>query len=345
MAKIVNTLPHSSARATLPLLERLRHVLERFMQPHAQVKKKEHKGLLALLHLLHQYSLGGVHMPLGAGEQKSVFSVPLPALGAGSSVFAPTTGRAERAGYVGQSADVPFVLRETQTVSQRVLQNAAPLPYRAVLVASTAQPRAVSGLEFTQPSKPCGRQLYQGVADILARRPFSVSPGYLSAYLPERSGPVAGGISKLAAGAVRVSASWREMPVIAEYSRHIQHFPQYLQRKNGLQSFVFRQGVSVPQQPARTVLQTTPRAAAPDAQGRVGAFLPSSPLMQAAVQPVLPWGQSAPAPQGQSVVRSTASPFAELPQQPPPLPPRAAMQGLGGGDSTALAALSTLGSI
>ncbi|KAA8392327.1 hypothetical protein FKW19_15005, partial [Acetobacter sp. DmW_125128] len=95
MAKIVNTLPHSRARATLPLLERLRRVLERFMQPHAQVKKKEHKGLLALLHLLHQYSLGGVHMPLGAGAQKPVFSVPLSALGAGSSVFAPTTGRAE----------------------------------------------------------------------------------------------------------------------------------------------------------------------------------------------------------------------------------------------------------
>ncbi|MGD7069020.1 hypothetical protein [Acetobacter sp. AAB5] len=345
MAKIVNTLPHSRERATLPLLERLRRVLERFMQPHAQVKKKEHKGLLALLHLLHQYSLGGVHMPLGAGAQNPVFSVPLPALGSGPSVFTPTTGRAERAGYVEQSAYVPFVLRETQSVSQRVFQNTAPLPYRAVLAASTAQPRAVSRLEFTQPTKPCGRQFYQSVADILARRPFSVPPRYLSAYLPERSGHVAGGFSKLAAGAVSVSASLRKMPVIAEYPRHIQPFPQYLQRKNGLQSFVFRQGVSVPQQPERTVLQTMPHAAVPAAQGRVGAFLPSSPLMQAAVQPVVPLGQSAPALQGQSVVRPTASPFAAPPPQPAPLPPRVAMQGLGGGDSTALAALSTLGSI
>ncbi|ARW09750.1 hypothetical protein [Acetobacter ascendens] len=67
MAKTVNTSPQSKARATLPLLERLRRVLEHFMQPHTRAKKTKSKGLLALLQLLCQYSMGAGYMPLAMG--------------------------------------------------------------------------------------------------------------------------------------------------------------------------------------------------------------------------------------------------------------------------------------
>lgn len=73
MAQIVNASPPSKARAKLPLLERLHRVLERFLQSQKHTKKTRNKGLLALLQLLRQYSMGAGDVPLGMRAQEPVF--------------------------------------------------------------------------------------------------------------------------------------------------------------------------------------------------------------------------------------------------------------------------------
>ena len=119
-----------------------------------------------------------------------------------------------------------------------------------------------------------------------------------------------------------------------------------LQNTTGLESvLVHERGfLNVPQQAGRGGSRTSPRVAVADkakpvARNMVGAFLPSSLLMRAAVQPVVAVARPAPA---AYVPQTPARAFAT---SPAPVPSRVAMQGLGGGDSTTLAALSTLGSI
>lgn len=75
MAQIVNASSQSKARAKLPLLERLHRVLERFLQSQKRTKKTRNKGLLALLQLLRQYSMGAGGVPLGMRTQEPVLPV------------------------------------------------------------------------------------------------------------------------------------------------------------------------------------------------------------------------------------------------------------------------------
>ena len=127
------------------------------------------------------------------------------------------------------------------------------------------------------------------------------------------------------------------------------HGTKPLKRTTGLES-VLVQGrgfLNVPQQAGRGGSRTFQRVAVADkaqpvVRNMVGAFLPSSLLMRAAVQPVVAVARPAPA---AYVPQTPARAFATPSPHPAPVPSRAAMQGLGGGDSTTLAALSTLGSI
>ena len=105
---------------------------------------------------------------------------------------------------------------------------------------------------------------------------------------------------------------------------------------------------SVPKQPVCGGSLTPRRVAVPDkaqpvARNMVGAFLPSSPLMRAAVQPVV--AVARPVPTAYVPQTPSSRPCATPSSHSAPMPSRVAMQGLGGGDSATLAALSTLGSI
>lgn len=341
MAKIVNTLPHSRGRADLPLLERLRRVLERFMQNNAHAKNKKNKGILELLKILNQYSIAMLHMSLAVGRREPDFSIPLPTSGAEPHVFTPATDGVVNARFVKQEAHMPFIVGKARFFPQGVLQNTIPLSRREVLVASTVQIGAQTSVQFAQPRK----YKIQNSANILAHRPFFVLPR-----MPlVRSSGVKEPVGAVAPAGMRISARAQKGQV-----RQIQHHTKALTRKYSLRNPIMQkrifQGVLAQKQPHHLTLPMTPRIAArhtalPVAHNVAGAFLPSSSLMRAAVQPVVALAQPALAPQGQGALRPTSGPFVTPSPQPAPMPPRAAMQGLGGGDSATLAALSTLGSI
>ncbi|ARW47002.1 MULTISPECIES: hypothetical protein [Acetobacter] len=332
MAQTVNTLPQSKARATLPLLERLRRVLERFLQSQKHTKKAKNKELLALLQLLRQYSMGAEHAPLGM--RAPVLPVAHALQGGAPPVFAARTG-----GGVRHKAGAVAV-RSVPYRQKGILQNNLSVSRRIVLASSTAQ-AAEGALQFTQPGK-ARQHKPKNTVDLLARRPFSVAP--VRASRGKKSVPRILAEGKGVLVATPISA--RPTPV---QRKGRVHDTKLLKITNGLES-VLVQGrgfLNVPQQAGRGGSRTSPRVAVADkakpvARNMVGAFLPSSLLMRAAVQPVVAVARPAPA---AYVPQTPARAFATPSPHPAPVPSRTAMQGLGGGDSTTLAALSTLGSI
>ncbi|KDE20617.1 hypothetical protein AZ09_03995 [Acetobacter aceti 1023] len=332
MAQTVNTLPQSKARATLPLLERLRRVLERFMQSQKHTKKAKHKGLLALLQLLRQYSMGAGYAPLGM--RAPVLPVVHALQGSVQPVFAARTG-----GGVRHKAGV-VAIRAVPYRQKGILQNSLSVSRRIVLVSSTAQ-AAEGALQFTQPGK-ARQHKPKNTVDLLARRPFSMLP--VRASRGRRSVPRILAEGKGALVTTPISA--RPTPVPRQ-GRVRDTKP--LESTTGLESVLVQgQGFQgIPQQAGRGGLRTFQHVAVADkvqpvARNMVGAFLPSSLFMRAAVQPVVAVARPAPA---AYVPQTSARAFATPAPHPAPMPSRAAMQGLGGGDSTTLAALSTLGSI
>lgn len=332
MAQTVNTLPQSKACATLPLLERLRRVLERFLQSQKHTKKAKNKELLALLQLLRQYSMGAEHAPLGM--RAPVLPVAHALQGGAPPMFAARTGDGVRH-KVGAAA-----VRAAPYKQKGMLQNNLSVSRRIVLASSTAQV-AEGALQFTQPGKVSPHKR-KNTADLLAHRPFSVPP--VRASRGRRSVPriLAEGKGVLVASPI----SARPTPVQRQ-GRMRDTKP--LERTTGLESvLVHERGfLNVPQQAVRGGSRTSPRVAVADkaqpvARNMVGAFLPSSLLMRAALQPVVAVARPAPA---AYVPQTPARAFATSSPPPAPVPSRTAMQGLGGGDSTTLAALSTLGSI
>lgn len=335
MAQIVNASPQSKARAKLPLLERLHRVLERFLQSQKHIKKTRNKGLLALLQLLRQYSMGAGGMPLGMRAQEPVLPVVHALPGGALPVFAARTG-----GGVRHKVDVGSV-RAVPYRQKGVLQNNPLVSRRVVLVSSTAQ-AAEGALQVTHPGK--GRQYKpKDTVELLARRPFSMPP--VRASRGRRSVPrILAAERKGAPVATPISAR----PALAQRPGRMRD-TKTLESTIGLENIlVHGRGVQgVPKQVVRGASLTSQRVAVPDkvqpvARSMVGAFLPSSPLMWAAVQPVVPVARPAPA---AYVPQTPARAFATPSSYPAPMPPRVAMQGLGGGNSTTLAALSTLGSI
>lgn len=332
MAQTVNTLPQSKVRATLPLQERLRRVLERFLQSQKHTKKSRNKGLLALLQLLRQYSMGAGHAPLGM--RAPVLPVAHALQGSAPPVFAVRTGDGVRhkAGTVAVRA-VPYR-------QKGMLQNNLSVSRRIVLASSTAQ-AAEGALQFTQPGK-VRQHKPKNTVDLLAHRPFSVPP--VRASRGKKSVPRILAEGKGVLVATPISA--RPTPVQRQGRMRD---TKLLQNTTGLESvLVHERGfLNVPQQAGRGGSRTFQRVAVADkaqpvVRNMVGAFLPSSLLMRAAVQPVVAVARPAPA---AYVPQTPARAFATPSPHPAPVPSRAAMQGLGGGDSTTLAALSTLGSI
>ncbi|WP_339077674.1 hypothetical protein QQM41_03165 [Acetobacter sp. AC2005] len=332
MAQTVNTLPQSKARATLPLQERLRRVLERFLQSQKHTKKSRNKGLLALLQLLRQYSMGAEHAPLGM--RAPVLPVAHALQGITPPVFAARMGDGVRhkAGTVA--------VRAAPYGQKSILQNTFSVSRRIVLASSTAQ-AAEGVLQFTHPGK-ARQHKPKNTADLLAHRPFSVPP--VRASRGRRSVPRILAEGKGALVASPISAH----PTPVQRQGRVRD-TKPLKRTSGLENIlVHGRGLqSVPKQPARGGSLTPRRVAVADkaqpvARSMVGAYLPSSLLMRAAVQPVVAVARPAPA---AYVPQTPARAFATPSPPPAPVPSRAAMQGLGGGDSTTLAALSTLGSI
>lgn len=337
MAKTVNTSPQSKARATLPLLERLRRVLEHFMQPHTRAKKTKSKGLLALLQLLCQYSMGAGYMPLAMGVRKPVFSVVHSALGAAPPVLTPIDS-----GNVKPMASTASVLGAPYR-QKDILQNMPALSGHILLAASTAQAAAESTLQFTHPQKS-RQNTPKNAADILAYRPFSVLPHTPSLRASGGKLPMPQMQAERGGAALTVRMFPRPQQVQRQrLQRHI----QAPESASVLEKTRYFQDFSIPKQDKRVAFSALRPVAVPDKDqpvvpGMMGVFLPSSPLMRAAIQPVVALARPTLATQGQE---TSSSPFATPSPHPAPMPPRVAMQGLGGGDSATLAALSTLGSI
>ncbi|QEE86523.1 hypothetical protein EOV40_002590 [Acetobacter oryzoeni] len=221
-----------------------------------------------------------------------------------------------------------------------ILQNNLSVSRRIVLASSTAQV-AEGALQFTHPGK-ARQHKPKNTADLLAHRPFFVPP--VSASRGRRSVPRILAEGKGALVATPISA--RPTPVQRQGRMRDAKF---LKITSGLESvLVHERGfLNVPQQAVHGGLRTSQRVAVADkaqpvARNMVGAFLPSSLLMRAAVQPVVAVARPAPA---AYVPQTPAKAFATPSPPPASVPSRTAMQGLGGGDSTTLAALSTLGSI
>lgn len=332
MAQTVNTLLQSKVRATLPLLERLRRVLERFLQSQKHTKKSRNKGLLALLQLLRQYSMGAGHAPLGM--RAPVLPVAHALQGITPPVFAARMGDGVRhkAGAVA--------VRAAPYGQKGMLQNSLSVSQHIVLASSTAQ-AAEGALQFTQPGK-ARQHKPKNTVDLLAHRPFSTPP--VCASRGKRSVPRILAEGKGALVATPISAR----PTQVQRQGRVRD-TKLLQNTSCLES-VLVQGrgfQGVPQQAVHGGSRTSPRVAVADkaqpvARNVVGAFLPSSLLMRAAVQPVVAVARPALA---AYVPQTPARAFATPSPPPAPVPSRTAMQGLGGGDSTTLAALSTLGSI
>ncbi|MGF1275756.1 hypothetical protein [Acetobacter pasteurianus] len=332
MAQIVNASPQSKARAKLPLLECLRRVLERFLQSQKHTKKSRNKGLLALLQLLHQYSMGAGHAPLGMREP--VLPVAHALQGGTLPVFAARTGGGVRhkAGMVAVRA-VPYR-------QKGILQNNLSVSRRIVLASSTAQ-AAEGALQFTQPGK-ASQHKPKNTADLLAHRPFSVPPvralrgrRFVPRILAEGKGVLVATPISARPTPVQRQGRMRDTKLLQNTSG----LENILVHGHGLQS-VSKQVVHGGSRTSQHVV--VPDKAQPVARNMVGAFLPSSLLMRAAVQPVVAVARPAPA---AYVPQTPARAFATPSPHPAPMPSRAAMQGLGGGDSATLAALSTLGSI
>lgn len=337
MAQIVNASPQSKARAKLPLLERLHRVLERFLQSQKHTKKTRNKGLLALLQLLRQYSMGAGTMPLGMRAQEPVLPAVHALQGGALPVFAARTG-----GGVRHMLAVGSV-RGMPDRQKGILQNNPSVSRRVVLASSTASVAAEGALQVTHPRK-ARQHKPKDTVELLARRPFSMPPARASRgrrFVPR----ILAAEKKGALVATPISAR----PALVQ-RQGVLRDTKTLESTGGLENILVhgRGFQSVSKQPVRGGLRTSQRVAVPDkaqpvARNMVGAFLPSSPLMRAAVQPVVAVARPAPA----AYVPQTPSsrPCATPSSHSAPMPSRVAMQGLGGGDSATLAALSTLGSI
>ncbi|GCD51744.1 hypothetical protein [Acetobacter pasteurianus] len=337
MAQIVNASSQSKARAKLPLLERLHRVLERFLQSQKRTKKTRNKGLLALLQLLRQYSMGAGGVPLGMRTQEPVLPVVHALPGGALPVFAARTG-----GSVRHKVDVGSV-RGVPDRQKGILQNNPSVSQRVVLASSTASVAAEGALQVTHPRK-ARQHKPKDTVELLARRPFFMPP--VRALRGRRSVlRILAAEKKGASVATPISAR----PALVQ-RQGVMRDTKTLESTGGLENILVhgRGFQSVSKQAVRGGLRTSQRVAMPDkaqpvARNMVGAFLPSSPLMRAAVQPVVAVARPAPA----AYVPQTpfSRPCATPSSHPAPMPPRASMQGLGGGNSATLAALSTLGSI
>lgn len=337
MAQIVNASPQSKARAKLPLLERLHRVLERFLQSQKHTKKTRNKGLLALLQLLRQYSMGAGGMPLGMRAQEPVLPVVHALPGGALPVFAARTG-----GSVRHMLAVGSV-RGMPDRQKGVLQNNPSVSRRVMLEAGTSSVAAEDALQDTQHRK-ARQHKPKDTVEFLARRPFSMPPARASR--GRRSVlRILAAEKKGASVATPISAR----PALVQ-RQGVLRDTKNLESTGSLENVLVhgRGFQSVSKQVVRGGLRISQRVAVPDkaqpvARNMVEAFLPSSLLMRAAVQPVVAVARPAPA----AYVPQTpfSRPCATPSSHPAPMPPRASMQGLGGGDSATLAALSTLGSI
>ncbi|QHM92516.2 hypothetical protein [Acetobacter pasteurianus] len=337
MAQIVNASPQSKARAKLPLLERLHRVLERFLQSQKHTKKTRNKGLLALLQLLRQYSMGAGGMPLGMRAQEPVLPVVHALPGGALPVFAARTG-----GSVRHMLAVGSV-RGMPDRQKGVLQNNPSVSRRVMLEAGTSSVAAEDALQDTQHRK-ARQHKPKDTVELLARRPFSMPPARASR--GRRSVlRILAAEKKGASVATPISAR----PALVQ-RQGVLRDTKNLESTGSLENVLVhgRGFQSVSKQVVRGGLRISQRVAVPDkaqpvARNMVEAFLPSSLLMRAAVQPVVAVARPAPA----AYVPQTpfSRPCATPSSHPAPMPPRASMQGLGGGDSATLAALSTLGSI
>ena len=330
MAQIVNASPQSKARAKLPLLER-------FLQSQQHTKNTRNKGLLALLQLLRQYSMGAGDVPLGMKAQEPVLPVVHALPGGALPVFAARTG-----GSVRHKVDVGAV-RGVPDRQKGVLQNNPSVSRRVMLASSTASVATEGALQVTHPRKT-RQHKPKDTVELLARRPFSMPP--VRASRGRRSVPRILAAEKKGASVVTpISAR----PALVR-RQGVLRDTKTLESTGGLENILVhgRGFQSVSKQVVHGGLRTSQRVAMPDkaqpvARNMVGAFLPSSLLMRAAVQPVVVVARPAPA----AYVPQTPSsrPCATPSSHSAPMPSRVAMQGLGGGDSATLAALSTLGSI
>ncbi|RCL05449.1 hypothetical protein BJI49_10620 [Acetobacter pasteurianus] len=251
-------------------------------------------------------------------------------------VFAARTG-----GGVRHKVDVGSV-RGMPDRQKGILQNNPSVSRRVMLASSTASVAAEGALQVTHPRKTRQHKIKDTV-ELLARRPFFMPP--VRASRGRRSVPRILAAEKKGASVVTpISAR----PALVR-RQGVLRDTKTLESTGGLENILVhgRGFQSVSKQVVHGGLRTSQRVAMPDkaqpvARNMVGAFLPSSPLMRAAVQPVVPVARPAPAAyEPQTSARAFATPA----PHPAPMPSRAAMQGLGGGDSATLAALSTLGSI
>ncbi|GCD57938.1 hypothetical protein WSS15_24330 [Acetobacter pasteurianus] len=335
MAQIVNASPKSKVRVKPPLLERLHRVLERFLQSQKHTKKTRNKGLLELLQLLRQYSMGAGGVPLGMRAQEPVLPVVHALQGGVLPVFAARTGSVRHKVDVGSVRGMP-------DRQKGVLQNNPSVSRRVMLEAGTSSVAAEDALQDTQHRK-ARQHKPKDTVELLARRPFSMPPARASRgrrFVPRILAAEKKGASVVTPISAR-PALVRRQGVLRD--------TKTLESTGSLENILVhgRGFQSVSKQPVRGGLRTSQRVAMPDkaqpvARNMVGAFLPSSPLMRAAVQPVVPVARPAPA---AYVPQTSARAFATPAPHPAPMPSRVAMQGLGGGDSATLAALSTLGSI
>ncbi|ASC04938.1 hypothetical protein APA22_05340 [Acetobacter pasteurianus IFO 3283-22] len=248
---------------------------------------------------------------------------------------------AARTGSVRHKVDVGSV-RGMPDRQKGVLQNNPSVSRRVMLEAGTSSVAAEDALQDTQHRK-ARQHKPKDTVELLARRPFSMPPARASRgrrFVPRILAAEKKGASVVTPISAR-PALVRRQGVLRD--------TKTLESTGSLENILVhgRGFQSVSKQPVRGGLRTSQRVAMPDkaqpvARNMVGAFLPSSPLMRAAVQPVVPVARPAPA---AYVPQTSARAFATPAPHPAPMPSRVAMQGLGGGDSATLAALSTLGSI